>query len=239
MRGAARLLALATTLGAAAIAFASDRVIRDDAHHFQFERPETWTRCDEKVSDEFGARFAVLTKTFDRSMKAQCDLAFITALGGPCEEDGRRSAYVAAAIQRWSPPPCSYAGLARRYSKEIMDSGALLLEELPLPIGTRSDVVVDRTRGRISWHGTTTIDGVGVVPAYTIGLPGKEGIVWLYAFARPARDEAAWTLVDAIADSFRWDDGYEFHEEVVAGSVSGPRPWRDDANRWSVTIPDG
>ena len=239
MRGVVGLLSLATSLWIALAAFADDRVIRDDARHFQFERPEAWTACNPNVTDAMRAFTASQREMVEDSTGKQCDFAVISALDGPCDDDGRPSLFFVALFHRWIPRPHTYAGIEKCFSTELTAAGAALAARLRAQATTHSDAVVDRARGRVTSHGTMAIDGVGVVPSYSVGVPGKEGMVLLQAFAHPADAEAAWKLVDGIADSFRWDDGYEYREDVVADTPAGPHPWRDDVHRWSVTIPDG
>ena len=240
MRAAARLLSLATTLCVAVAAVASDRIVRDDAHHFGFEPPETWTPLDAKFLDDVRAGTAEMTKPIETATGEECDWSAIAAFGVRPDEDGRQTSCFMVGFQRWPSKPHSYTGIEKRFSKEVMSAGRVLVADLAATtVPEFGDVVVDRSRKRVTQHGSMTTADVGNLAMYTVGLLGTEGIVWLHAYARPEDAAAAWPLIDGVADSFRWDDGYEFREDAVADAVAGPTAWRDDPHRWSVTVPDG
>jgi hypothetical protein len=235
MRRASRLLSLAAVLCFAIAAHASDREVRDDAHHCRFERPEGWTTLGAEVLEDFHSRVAAIVKALGTDQ-----FESIAAFGAPHGEDGRPLACFTAIFSPWTSRPRTYAGLERRFSKEMLGAGGVVVAALMTETAPHiDDVVVDRERGRLRSHGTMAVD-VGDIATYGVGLPGKDGVVWLHAFAQSANASVAWTLLDGVADSFRWDEGHEFHEDVVStADVAGARPWRDDAHRWSVTLPDG
>jgi hypothetical protein len=233
MNGALRLLSLATTLCVAGAAFGEDREVRNAARHFRFERPEAWTPIDGEFLDGLRAEFSKLSKAFE---PLEVGFELIGSFGVPPVADGGRPLFFAVIVQRWSSAPRTYAGLKRRFSN---DFSGVVAEQLGLPRGRIDGLEFDRERGRVMGRGETTRDEAGDVESRMVGLVGKEGVVWFVGHARPADVTAARALIDGVADSFRWDDGFEYREAPTTGVVVGPTEWRDVSGRWSTDLPRG
>jgi hypothetical protein len=178
---------------------------RDATHHFSLKLPAGWTRVPAQALAAANAMvrgrgFGQIQYTagFQRTGRPPLEYPYVLVQFQSAPADGMTYEEMEVELAK--------AGQAMDQSvQQVKDKMSDLGKDVSI-----SRPTIDRAKNQFVAKSRMDVMGVGPVAGHSIGIVGKDGIVFLHCYTKAADMDNRLSTFNAIADSFQYDKGYEF-----------------------------
>jgi hypothetical protein len=190
---------------------------RDDTRHFSLKLPQGWARVPSQAVA--AANNMVRGRGFGQ---VQYSTGFQRSGRPPLEYP-----YILVQFQSAPTEGMSYEDIEAQLAKAgpAMNNAVKEVKDKMSDIGKNISIsrpTIDRATNRFVAESRMDVMGVGPIAGHSIGILGKEGILFLHCYAKSSDLDNQLPTFNAIADSFQYDKGYEFNPRAVRPPFSLP-----------------
>jgi hypothetical protein len=171
----------------------------DKAHGFSVELPSRWVSVSPDVITQLNTAIARFLRQ---------NISYLTCF----VPKGRTSAELPRVLiqfQPWDAGVPTFEALEEGLQQELPSAINKVREDSSLPLRSLElgEFNLDRREKRILMRMQASVPGEGVVHGLSIGMLGKQGVVFLHCYAKEDKFTRTVPVFEVMADSFRFDAG--------------------------------
>ena len=223
-RFTARAVAVATCVLLSGPGHAGE-IYTDKSRGYSIEIPDRWVSVSPNVVTQINHAIALFVK-----QNVSYQACFVPA-GHTSAELPR----ILVQFQPWDGEIPTYDVLEKTLKRDMPAAVNKVKKDTGAPLRSLEvgDVALDRKANRITMRMQASVPGDGMVQGLSIGMVGKDGIVFFHCYARAERFARTVPLFEVFADSFRFEPGRSFDESVATlTSESGRSGGRSSMFSW-------
>jgi hypothetical protein len=216
------LVAMVTWIAGPAYA---DELFKDNANGFSVEIPDRWVSVSPNVMTQINSAVAMFLK------QKVSYLACFVPYGHTSAELPR----IMIQFQPWDTGIPTYEALEESLKRDVKTAIGEVKKESGSTIRSveLGQISLDRKENRIVMRLQAAVRGEGTVQALSVGMLGKNGIVFLHCYATDDKFTRTVPLFEVFADSFKFAPGHAYDPaEATVTSIPRPESSRSGSFSW-------
>jgi len=203
----------------------ADEFYKNDTYGFSVEIPQRWVSVSPDVVTQINTAVAMFLQ------QKVTYLACLVPKGRTSQELPR----ILVQFQPWDGGAPTYEALEESLKRDIKDAVKEVKKEIvPLRSLEVGDVSLDRSTNRLLMRMQASVAGDGTVQGLSVGMLGKDGIIFLHCYAKQDKFARSMALFEVFADSFQFVKGKEYNpaDATVTSIPHGERKRNSGSFSW-------
>lgn len=209
--GAAAVVAAVIQLGSAQ----AGEQFADKTRGYTVELPERWVSVSPNVVTQINHAVALFVK-----QNISYQGCFV-----PSGHTSSELPRILIQFQPWDGEIPDYDSLEQKLKSEMPAALTKVKKDAGAPLRSLEvgDVALDRKANRLMMRMQASAPGDGVIQGLSVGMLGRDGIVFLHCYARQDRFARTVPLFEVFADSFRFEPGRAYEPSMATVTASSGR----------------
>ena len=223
-RSMAPILGIACLLFAARPASAAD-YYREKIYGLSVEIPDHWHSVAPEVVTQ-------INSTIARFLNAK--ISYLTCLV-PAGHTSAELPRILIQFQPWDGGIPTYEAIEDTLKNDVRQAIGKIKKDSSIPLRSLEvgDASLDRKSNRIMMRMQSSVPGDGLVQGLSIGILGKQGVVFLHCYAKDEKFRRTAPLFEYFADTFKWEAGKEYNPAEATVTAMPHSGSRDQSNSFS------
>lgn len=231
----ARNTLLASAAVIAILAFGTARageMFNDKSRGYSVELPERWVSVSPNVMTQINDAVSMFVK-----QNVSYQACFV-----PTGHTSAELPRILIQFQPWSDGVPTYDVLEKTLKSELPGAVNKVKNEVGAPLRSLEvgEIALDRKANRLTMRMQSSAPGDGVVHGLSIGMLGRDGIVFLHCYARQDRFARTVPLFEVFADSFQFNPDRAYDPSLATiTTMSGSSSGRRSSFSWMSSLRGG